>query len=146
MYIFIPYLHYIGIMVLTGSLMAMYILVMSGLSRSRIEYISSMNILYWIMLADILITGLLRWFIIGKHASFYNANPLFHVKVTLFAIVVILAFFASMKIGKWKSVINMGRLNDIAEKDTKKLLWLFRIQFLLIVIIPFLATMVATGG
>ncbi len=143
--ILIPYLHIIGIMILTGSLMAMYILVTSGLSKTRIELISNMNVLYWVVLAVILITGLIRWFMIGKHASFYNDNPLFHTKLTLFAIIAILAVFSSIRIGKWKSLTNMGRLADISDRESDKFLWLLRIQFLLIAIIPFLAIMVADG-
>ncbi|NOX86015.1 MAG: DUF2214 family protein [Chlorobi bacterium] len=145
MNILIPYLHFLGIMILTGSLMAMYILVTSGLSKTKIKLISDMNVLYWVSLVVILITGLVRWFMIGKHASFYNSNPLFHTKVTLFAIIAILAVFSSIRIGKWKSLIHMGRVSDISDRESDKFLWLLRIQFLLIAIIPFLAVMVNIG-
>ena len=140
--IFIPYLHYLGIMTLTGSLMALYVLVTSGLCKTRMELISKMNLLYWISLILLMITGLIRWFMIGKHAIYYNGNPWFHIKLTLFVIVLIYAAIASVRIGKWKVLVNMGRVHDISRKDRVKFLWLLRIQFILVIIIVFLAVLV----
>ena len=141
--ILIPYLHYLGIMVLTGSLMAAYMLVTSGITRKNIGYISGMNVLYWISILVVLITGFLRWFVVGKHAIYYNSNPWFHTKLTLFFILMILAISASLKIRKWKVIINMGRLEDITSRQTKAYLNQLRVQFILIALLPLLASVVA---
>ena len=136
---FISYLHILGIMLVAGSLMAAYMLVTSGLSKINMPFISKMNNLYLVSLALLLITGLIRWFFVGRHAIYYNKNPFFHTKLTLFFILVVLAFFAAKNIRKWKDLANMGRVEDISTRETEKYLWLLRVQFLIIAVIPLLA-------
>lgn len=145
MNVLVPYFHILGIMVLTGSLMAMYLVLKSGLSEKQVRLASMMNALYFLSAAVVLASGLLRWFVVGKWAVFYNVNPLFHIKITLFVVVLILAIFPAIKINKWKKLLRQGDLSAIPEKETKKIFWFLRIEFLLIAILPLLAAMVANG-
>lgn len=141
----VPYLHFIGIMVLTGSLMAMYLILKSGLSEKQVRLASMMNNLFFLSAAVVLATGLLRWFLVGKGAAFYNINPLFHIKITLFVVILILAVFPALKINKWKKLLRQDGMSAIPEKESINFLWFLRIEFLLIAILPLLAVMVARG-
>jgi len=141
--LFMTYLHILGIMLVAGSLTSVYILVTSGLSKTTMPLISKMNNLYLVSVVLMLITGLVRWFFVGRHAIYYDKNPFFHTKLTLFFIIAVLAIIASRTIRKWKDLANMGRVDDVSTREREKYLWLLRVQFLLIAVIPVLALLVS---
>lgn len=146
MQLFIPYLHYIGIMVLMGSLITEHIILKPSITKEQIKSLTSIDLMYGISAALVLITGLLRWFIVDpKGAAYFNVNPLFHIKVTLFVIVVILSLFPTMKFFKWRKQVKQGVEFEITSKDVKKQLMFIRIELFLLAIIPLLAVMVALG-
>lgn len=146
MNIFIPYLHYIGIMTLMGALITEHVLLKPGISAKQIKSLASIDLIYGISAAVVLITGLLRWFMVDpKGAVFFNTNPLFHIKVTLFVVVVILSIFPTIKFLKWRKQINSGESVEISDKEAKKQLMMIRIELLLLAIIPLLAVMVSNG-
>lgn len=146
MQLFIPYLHYIGIMVLMGSLITEHIILKPSITKEQIKSLASIDLMYGISAALVLITGLLRWFIVDpKGAAYFNVNPLFHIKVTLFVIVVILSLFPTMKFFKWRKQVKQGVEFEITSKDVKKQLMFIRIELFLLAIIPLLAVMVALG-
>ena len=146
MQLFIPYLHYIGIMVLMGSLITEHIILKPSITKEQIKSLASIDLMYGISAALVLITGLLRWFIVDpKGAAYFNVNPLFHIKVSLFVIVVILSLFPTMKFFKWRKQVKQGVESDITSKDVKKQLMFIRIELFLLAIIPLLAVMVALG-
>ena len=146
MQVFIPYLHYIGIMVLMGSLIAEHIILKPGITKEQIKSLASIDLIYGISVALVLITGLLRWFEVDpKGAAYFNVNHLFHIKVTLFVVVVILSIFPAIKFLKWRKQVKQGIQPDITSKDVKKQLMFIRIELFLLAIIPLLAVMVALG-
>lgn len=146
MYTLIPYLHYIGIMVLMGSLISEHLILKPSIKKDQIKSLATIDLLYGISAIVVLATGLLRWFVYGKGYDFYMSTPLFHIKLTLFIILGILSIFPSVKISKWRKQIKRGEEPQITEKGVKKLLMYIRIELLIIVIIPLLAVMIARGG
>ncbi len=146
MNIFIPYLHYIGIMALMGALIAEHVMIKPGMNKSEVNSLSVVDAIYGISAILVLVTGLLRWFMVDpKGADFFTHNHLFHVKVTLFIIIVILSIFPTLRILKWKKRAKAEPNFEPSTKDVKKQLMFIRIELLLIVIIPLLAVMVAGG-
>jgi putative membrane protein len=146
MNILITYLHFIGIMVLMGSLITEHVILKPGITKDQIKTLAMVDLIYGISAAIVLITGLLRWFVVDpKGAAYFNTNPLFHIKLTFFVIAVILSIFPTMKFLKWrKSVIN-GKDPEITTQEVKKQLMFLRIELLILAIIPLLAVMVASG-
>ena len=146
MNILIPYLHYIGIMVLMGSVIAEHVMLKPGINKEQIKSLATIDLIYGLSAVIVLITGLLRWFLVDpKGAEFFNKNPLFHIKITLFVIVAILSIFPTIKFLKWRKQVKKGKAIEITEKEAKKQLMLIRIELFLLVIIPLLAVMVAGG-
>jgi putative membrane protein len=142
MNILIPYLHYIGIMALMGSLITEHVMLKPGISKKQLKSLATVDLLYGISLVVVLVTGLLRWFVIDvKGVDFFSKNPLFHIKLTLFVIVVILSVFPTMKFLKWRK----ESATIPSDKELKKQLMFIRIELLLMAIIPLLAVMVANG-
>lgn len=146
MLILIPYLHYIGIMVLMGSLIAEYMFLKRDISTDGVKSLATVDLIYVISLVTVLTTGLLRWFLYGKGYDYYMSTPLFHIKLTLFIVIGILAIFPTMKISKWKKQFKQGANLEISKKQIKSLLIFIRIEFLIILTIPLLAVLIARGG
>ncbi len=144
--ILIPYLHYIGIMVLMGSLITEHVVLKPGINKSQIKSLATTDLIYGIAAAVVLVTGLLRWFVVDvKGAEFFNKNPLFHIKVTLFVVIVILSIFPTLKFLKWRKSVRKGQEVVVTEAEAKKQLMFIRIELLLLAIIPLLAVMVSMG-
>ena len=144
--IFVPYLHYIGIMSLMGALITEHLMMKPGLGKEQIKALGKIDMIYGLAAVLVLVTGLIRWFWIDpKGAAFFNTNPLFHIKVTLFVIMAIISIFPTLKILKWNRAIKRGEEVVLPDALVKKQLMLIRIQLLLLVIIPLLAVMVAMG-
>jgi len=144
--ILIPYLHYIGIMVLMGALVAQHLMTKTNMDKYDFTSLVNVDRIYWIAAIIALTTGLLRWFFVDpKGVDFFNTNPLFHIKVTLFVVLLVLSIFTTLKFYKWRNKSKMDSYFTTSEKEAKKQLMLIRIELLLMVIIPLLAVMVAKG-
>ena len=146
MNILVPYLHYIGIMALMGSLISEHLILKPSIKKDQIKSLATVDLIYGLSVIVVLATGLLRWFVYGKGYDFYMSTHLFHIKLTLFIIIVILSIFPTIKILKWRKQIKRGEEPDITEKGVKKLLMFIRIELLLITIIPLLAVLIARGS
>ena len=145
MAIFVIYLHYIGIMVIMGSLISEHLLLKPKMTKEQIKTLAITDLLYGISALIVLGTGLLRWFVYGKGSEYYLSNPLFHSKLTLFGIMAIISIFPTIKFLKWRKQVINGQEPDLNEKTVKKLLMLVRIELLILVTIPLLAVMLARG-
>ncbi|MEZ5197962.1 MAG: DUF2214 family protein [Bacteroidales bacterium] len=145
MYILIPYLHFIGIMALMGSLITEHLFLKPGLSKAQVKSLTTVDLIYGIAAILVLITGLLRWFLYGKGSDYYLINPLFHAKLTLFVVLGVLSVFPTLKFLKWKRQYKNGESPDISEKVVKRQLMFIRIELLIMAVIPLLAVMIARG-
>ncbi len=145
MEIFIPYLHYLSIMVLMGSLITEHLMLKPGLGERQVRTLAGIDLVYGIAAILVLATGLLRWFVYGKGSDFYLSNPLFHVKLTLFVIMGVLSIFPTLKFLRWKKQFRRGEDPEISKKTVKRQLMFVRFELLLVTIIPLLAVMIARG-
>lgn len=146
MNIFIPYLHFIGIMLMMSALFTEYMLIRAELVKDRIRILTVADVVFGISLAVVIISGLLRWFLVdAKGAGYYNTQPFFHIKLTLFVLMIILSVFPSRKFRLWKKMSNKDDQFVPTEKEVKKQLLIIRIEMLLMIIIPVLAVLVNQG-
>ena len=146
MQVFIPYLHYLGIMILMGALIAMHLMLKPDTLKQQLKLITAVDLFFWLAALLVLASGLLRWFVYDpKGTAFFSTNPLFHIKLTLFALMIILAIFPCLKLSKWRRQKRQENDLVVKEKDVKKQLMFIRLELLLLAIIPLLAVMVALG-
>lgn len=143
--IFIPYLHFISIMVLMGALITEHLVLKPSITKDQIKSLATIDLIYGISAVLVLTTGILRWFVYGKGYDFYMSTPLFHIKLTLFIVLGILSIFPTLKILKWKKLIKNNEEPNITPKAVKRLLMFIRIELLIIAIMPLLAVMIARG-
>jgi putative membrane protein len=145
MEIIIPYIHYLGIMVLMGSLITEHLVLNPSLTKNQVKSLATVDLIYGLSAILVLATGLLRWFVYGKGYDFYMSTPLFHIKITLFVILGLLSIFPTRKYLKWKKMYKNGLDPDISAKSVKGTLLFIRIELLIVAIIPLLAVMIARG-
>jgi len=129
-----------------GSLIAEHIILKPNISKEQIKSLAIVDMIYGISAGVVLITGLLRWFVVDpKGAAYFNHNPIFHIKVTLFVIVAVLSIIPTMKFLKWRKLVVNGKDPEISIREVKRQLMYLRVELLIVAIIPLLAVMVALG-
>ncbi len=141
----IIYLHFLSIMLLMGALMSEYFLLKTKQSEQQIKMLSYSGVIHLVSLGLLLITGILRWFVYGKGAVYYSKNPVFHTKLTLYTIILILAIIQSVKLFKWNKQRKENRLQEQNPVAVKRMFVFLSLEILLLIIIPLLAVIVMRG-
>ena len=60
MYILIPYLHFLGIMTLMGSLISEHLILKPSIKKEQIKSLATVDMIYGLSVIVVLATGLLR--------------------------------------------------------------------------------------
>lgn len=137
--IFFRYLHFIGIMSLAGCLVIQHLILSSQITKEQLKKIAFIDIIYLISAVLTLIGGLSLWLWVGKDASFYSTNWIFHMKLSLFVLIALLSVYPTIFFIKNKNS------NEQTIKMPKVIIMLIRMQLLLVFITPFLGALIAKG-
>ena len=135
------YVHFISIFIIVGSLVSEHLLLKPTLSRKEILRISKIDGIYGFAVLVLLAAGLTLWFGgHGKPTMFYSQNPIFHIKLGLFAGIGFLSIYPTVFFMK-------NRKGNPSEKVPipRSLFWMIRLELLLLFIIPILAGLMAKG-
>jgi putative membrane protein len=138
-YLLIKYLHILGILVLFATLVLQHTLLKPEMRADDLQRLAKIDRLYGISALVVLIAGLLLWFMVGKDASFYTKNPIFHIKVTLFVVVGILSIFPTLFFAK------QAKSSAASITVPTKIVIFIRIELLLLLVIPLLAVLMTNG-
>lgn len=135
------YTHFISIFTLVGCLVSEHLLLKPTVSRKEIDRISKIDGIYGIAVLVLLGAGLTLWFGgHGKPMEFYSQNPIFHLKLGLFAGIGVFSIYPTVFFFQKRK----GNPSDkISIPST--LIWMIRMELVLLLIIPFLAGMMAKG-
>ncbi len=106
-----------------------------------IKILKKADLFFGVFAALTVITGLLRIYYFGKGADYYLSNPIFIAKISLFILVGVISIYPSSQFLKLKNS------NKEAQKIKcfKTILFLIKIEFILLLSIPLLAVLVAKG-
>ena len=135
------YLHFLSILTIAATVFGEYLLLKPVMTRKEIGRLSKIDAFYGLAAIVLLGAGLTLWFGgISKPTFNYSKNWIFHLKVGLFAFVGILSIYPTVFFIK-------QRKGDAAETITipSKLIWMIRLELILLLIIPLLATLMARG-
>jgi len=133
------YIHFIGIMSLASTLVMQHLIISSEVSKEQLKKIIFLDVIYAISVLLIFGAGLSLWLSVGKDASFYSTNPVFHVKLTLFIIVFLFSIYPTLYFRKSKKLAQ-----DMVVMP-KMIIMSIRMQLLLVFIIPLLGVLIARG-
>ncbi|MBD8512206.1 DUF2214 family protein [Photobacterium sp. WH77] len=137
--IVIRYFHFIGIFALFSVLVVEHMLIKRRLTAEEMHRLARLDAVYGISAVVVLLAGLAMWFLVGKPADFYTANPVFHAKVTLFLIVAALSVFPTVFFYRHR------RTTRETIPVPPAIVILIRLELLLLLVIPLLAVLMARG-
>jgi putative membrane protein len=139
--ILLRYLHFVFVFIIVGTLVAENILVTKEMKRHELDRLSKIDGLYGLAALGLLAVGLTLWLnSIGKPAIFYSKNWIFHIKLSLFVALGLLSIYPTIYFLKKRR----GEPQEVVTTPTV-IFWLLRLELVLLLIIPFLAGLMAKG-
>jgi putative membrane protein len=136
---FIRYLHFIGIILLSGALVGEHLLLKRRIDAAQLRRLAVLDALFGASAAVVLIGGLGQWFWGLQPASFYSSNWVFHLKVTLFVVMALLSIYPTV-------FFIRNRKHPPGEVAIPGvIIHLIRAELALLLIIPLLAVLMARG-
>lgn len=138
-------LHYLSIFVLFALLTCEHILFRADLDHATARRLLRIDLAYGVTAGLVLATGLARvvWF--GKGLDYYLHNWVFHAKVTLFILVGLLSILPTLTFFNWRNDLLAGKAPIITPAQARRTIWVIRLELLLLVCLPFLASLMARG-
>ena len=133
------YCHFIGIFLLVASLLGELVLIEPEMKLTQFKKLALLDRLYGIGAMLALIAGLILWFGVGKPATFYSHNSVFHTKLGLFIVIGLLS------IAPTAFIIKNRNYSDQIIPIPNHLIILIKLQVVLIPLLPLLAVMMARG-
>ena len=135
-------LHHIAAFTMTACLVYEFIALRKSISSVEARRIQQVDLWYGISAGVLLVAGLLRVFIFEKGASYYGANPLFWVKMALFALVGILSIYPTIRYIRWGNVTEDKNL-ELPDDEYKRIRLLLNLEVIGIALILFAAPAMA---
>lgn len=139
--IILRYLHFIAIFTIVGTLVSEYVLLKPELRREQIKLLSQIDAIYGLAALVLIGAGLTLWLgDIGKPSEFYTGNPIFLTKFGLYIALGLLSIYPTVFFLKHRK----GNPEDVI--GIPKSIFIFlRLELLILLIMPFLAGMMAKG-
>lgn len=141
----VAYLHYLGIMCLLAALVGEHLLLARSLDVSRARQLARIDRVYWLSAVIVVITGLLRMTLFGKGMAFYTGNPLFHLKMTLFGVVLLLAIYPARQFAYLRRLVAETDRPGLDERARRRVVMMLRGGLLGMVLIPLAAALMGRG-
>ncbi len=135
----IRYIHLLAVLVLIIALLIENLAISSALSKEDTDNLARVDLVYLSSLLLAALAGIALWLWVGKPAQFYNGNPVFHAKLGLFTMLILLAAYPHLFLRKSRRALQFPVHVPAA------VIWLLRIQLVVIAVIPISAWMLARG-
>jgi len=138
-------LHHIFAFTLTACLVYEFIAYRKGLTIEEARRIQRVDIAFGISAGLLLMVGLLRVFFFEKGVNFYTHNPVFWIKMSLFAIIGLLSIYPTLRFIKWNSALSAGQAPEIPDDEFKRVRLLLHLELVGLTLILFAAPAMARG-
>lgn len=137
--IFVRYLHFLGILVLTSALVAEQLLIKVKMDLKSFKKLILIDAIYGFGALLTLTAGSLLWLYVGKPAEFYHSNYIFHIKLTVFVVIGLLSAVPTIYFLR-----NRKQSSDFINLPNY-IVTILRVELFLLIILPFLGTLIARG-
>lgn len=137
--VFARYFHFIGFIALFAAVTAQHLMLKNSVDRVWLQKAGTLNKVYAIGGVIAVIAGLTLWMAVGKPASFYSGNWVFHLKITLVVVVGVLSVIPTLFIKR------QLKTTEPSTMVPKKVTMVLRTELLLLAIIVLLANFMAQG-
>lgn len=139
-YLFVKYLHFLGIFGVVGTLFSELVLTRCNMSRRDVNTLAKIDGAYGAFTMLVLAAGFVLWFGVGKPAAFYSGNWVFIGKLVLFGVIGGLSIMPTV-------FFIRNRKGDMAEmvEIPRNIRLMIRLEVTLLFLLPLLATLMANG-
>ena len=141
----VAYIHYLSFMLCFGALVFERIRLKSSPNREEAISMVIADIIYGIAGIALLISGIYRVLKFGQGSDFYTHNPIFWIKISIFALVGSLSLYPTITYVLWAIPLSKGNLPKVTENLVSRLRLIINIELVGFASIPFLATLMARG-
>ena len=139
MYAFTRLLHLAAILVFAGTLVIANMATKPSINGEDVENLAKVDVVGSLAAIATFFLGLTLWLWVGKPAEFYSHNPLFHAKVGLFFLLILLALLRKF-LFRSRAMIDG---ENIAVPGSVRVL--LRIELVILAVLPILAFLAARG-
>ena len=137
-------IHLLALGIGLGAILARAHNLQAARRRPRLHSILLADKLWGVAAILWLTTGLWRAFGgLEKGAEYYLQHPLFHAKLGLFVLVVLLEIWPMVTLIKWRRTVR--RADPVSMAPAKKMARVSYVEALIVVVMVFLATAIARG-
>ncbi|PHV12732.1 DUF2214 family protein [Chitinimonas sp. BJB300] len=134
--------HYLGAMVLMACLMGEHLLLKPEMDEPCIRSLARLDMVYGVAALAQIGSGIARLFS-EKGVDFYLQNPLFHAKMTVYVVLGLLSIYPTFRFIAWRRVV--AGSSGVSPSEIKRVVMLVRLELLLLLLIPILASFMARG-
>lgn len=135
----VRYFHFMAIFALFALLTIEHMLLKGRVETLWFKKILIVDLVYIICMIIAMICGIGLWLWVGKPAGFYSSNWVFHTKISLFMLTLLLSFITT------GFLISRRRTAPGGVLVPKSIVWIIRFELLLLCTIPLLAVLMANG-
>jgi putative membrane protein len=139
------FVHFICIFALASLLVGELIILRKTLYKDAVERLQAIDRLYGIVAGLVVVSGLLLVFFGAKGAQYYAHNPIFWIKMLLFASVALISIVPTVAFLRWnrrRAADGSIALEDVEFSKLRRLLWL---EIGIFIFIPLCAALMANG-
>ena len=137
--ILVRYLHFLGIILLSSSLVAEHLLLSVDVSLNKFRRLAIIDAVYGASALLVFFAGGLLAFVVGKPSAFYMYNWIFKLKVSLFLTIGLLSIYPTIFF-----IRNRRKLiSDVIVP--RGLVMCIRLELAILICIPLLAALMAKG-
>ena len=141
----VAYLHYLSFMICFGALIYERISLKTNPSKDQAISMIIADIIYGVAGITLLISGIYRVIKFGQGADFYTENPVFWIKIIIFALVGSLSLYPTITYILWAIPISKGNLPNVNSNLVSRLRLILNIELIGFSLIPLFATLMARG-
>lgn len=140
MEILFRYVHFLGLVLTAGTLLAEMLLVRKKLNGFELRRLAMLDGAYGMSVTILVAGGFLQWFMGAKPSFFYTHNPVFLLKVGLVVLIGILSIYPTVWFIKNRKTPE-AQVVDVPGSVRV----LIRLEAALVLVIPLLAVLMARG-
>ena len=143
--VLVVYLHYAAMTMISVFLAIEYLTCVPGLAREKVKLLARVDLLYLIAALLALATGAARLVWFGKGPGFYLHNPVFYLKLALFAAIGLISIPPTMQYLRWMRLFKTESAAIAAEFEVLRARRYVLAELVLLAFIPLLAVLMARG-
>lgn len=137
--------HFVCIFALAALLVAEALLLKKALRSDDVAQLQTLDRCYGIVAGLVVVTGLLLVFFGTKGASYYAHNPIFWIKMALFASVALISIVPTVAFLRWNRRRGADGSVALDDAEYRRLRALLGVEIGLFVFIPLCAALMANG-